>query len=145
VAKIREAPAALDSLTAALETSARIEAALNRMFGDAVARAERAERERDDTREVYALLEAERDAAQRMANHMVTLKGDNAWAIANAEKARAEAAEARAQKAEAALREIAEHTGHADGVGASVLARSALTALDEPPTEQIPGAGQDGC
>jgi hypothetical protein len=94
------------ALTAALETSATIEKALNRMLGDAVARAERAERERDAGNEKHLVL----------------------WQ-------RWQDAEARAQKAEAALTEILERPhGELDEHEMRSIAHAALTAYDKPPT-----------
>jgi hypothetical protein len=60
-------------------------------------------------------------------------------------------AEARAQKAEAVVEaarnwvQIAENHTTPFAVPEPERLRAALTAYDEPPTEQIPGAGQRGC
>jgi len=74
-------------------------------------------------------VKAERDAAQRMADHMMELDGPSAWGIARAEKELAQQTQARLDKALSALREIAGPFG-AEWPDAQDRARAAIAEIE---------------
>jgi hypothetical protein len=118
---------ALDSLTAALE---------------------RAERERDAGNEKHLVLwrrwqDAEARAQKAEAERDIMFKGD--WAALNLKLQKAEAV---VEAARRLLRDADENASPEIGefpLDAWLNLVDAVRAYDEPPTEQIPGAGQDGC
>jgi hypothetical protein len=97
-------------------------------------------------------IEVGRGGLMLLANEIVSLTAalERAERLGEGYYVDAQQARARAQKAEAALRGIANATPDPDPLIAvesfAIAQRVARAALvDEPPTEQIPGAGQTGC
>lgn len=84
-------------------------------------------------------LTAERDAAQRMADHTVTLYGDNAWAVANAERDRREQAEARVETLESGLRWYDDHKSDDGSYDGAVWGDLSAIVASRPAGEETQG------